>query len=316
MNQLLIFFAISLCQSGTDIFEEFLADAPKSWSQVSMLPSNYVIACDSSIISVGDNYPQGNSSRILFKRKGDQRVAEINSDQGNRVFGINNEYAFWLEPKGKIDLVPKYVGDDEEGKKQLTAKLNTLVGNPEHVDLLFTPNAYLPSIPWENPEKVKFVSGKINILEGVELASLKFNFDFDDSITGINGRPLLGLKEATLVFDRKTWLPREITYITGFGDIAFETDRQITRDSTGVVQKTTEKTRMIKGDNKFPGQESSVDVQYQSLSKSPRSSEFRLPHYGFPEFKKPAANWYWRIGLILVVCLIFIYLYRALKQKK
>lgn len=285
-----------LAVTKNDIFSVFVNLAKSKWSEQNSSSGSYRFKCkvERKFIGVLD---QGESLEIDAKRLGKQQLVQMLSgslDHKSRVLGINLDYTFELESRTSETWIPLAVYGDPKDTSVSNVVKSCLI-QPDYVHLVLAPdNLLLTEIPWGNPNKVKLIGTKeIENANQFSIAELEFEFNFGDEVNNLSGRSARAYRTARIGFETEQWKPV-------YSVIGFESDRQKIECDTKIEYGSDGRISSRRDHLRFLGTEieSIITMNDFEWLSVPTSSEFRLPHFGLPEIKKPEAVW---LNVVLIV---------------
>ncbi len=290
-----------------DIYKAFLDRSAATWEKAAKTHQNYTVKIrwTTRIDGQADSVTEGN---MLFKRRGDLAVYERWDDRGVPVMaiGINKEYSFIISRRGDGPWSVGTAGDEEKILKRVYAEFNGMKANPDRDPLLVAGNFYLPAIPWDT-SKVTCLNS-----ESVDDTHVKLHFAFDIEETPVLKNAHL-LRKSEVTFLKDSWLP--VSSRTDYRinqDFAYDMYLDTERDDQGRVQRMTQKLVVRGGDNMV----AFTEIEYLEWMPVADSSEFRLPHYGLPEYKaapRSIARWIVVAG-VAVLILVGLYFRKSWSQ--
>ena len=295
-----------------EIYQDFLNHAKVKWAKQLNSIGSYSVVCNVERKNEGLPTDKGGSARVQAKRLGRQFLVESfdESSQKGKTAAINSEYHFQLEKTNSQQWhVAEVDGNEGDKLNEINRTISNSVFQSDFMHLMICRAMRLTEIPWENSDAVKLVTAKAIEDHGDHrIVELTFDFNFDDSVKNILGRSDRGFKSGTFVFETLNWkmLSSIIDYDSGREKIKFFHNNNF--DSEGRLSSRIDRLDFIGIDLI-----SVVTIDQFEWLPIPKASEFRLPHYGLPEFKAKSTSWWWSI-LFLAVALAAVAYYAKTKK--
>ena len=298
---------ISITQQGQeDVFSSFLDTAQANWIDQENKFNTYSFNCN--LERKFEGVPsQGESTQIQAKRLIAQRLVQLLTEgQPSKVWAMNSDYFFKLESTKSGRWIPSEVTSDPK-ESSVEESLSLCLIQPDLPHLALAPfNLCLKDIPWDDPDKVQFIKAtEIEPLDNRKIVEMEFIFNFDSSINNLTVDIAKAYKKATIRFDTERWNPI-------YSQIVFDSGQQKIHCTSNIEYSLDRRITTRTDHLKFLGTEieSLITMNNFEWLPSPGSSEFRLPHYGIPEFSRGKTPWVKIILLVATILTALVFLFK------
>ncbi len=306
---------------GEAAYQRFLKEAEQCWIQRLNTKRSYSYSFDLARRNEGVKDPGGNAI-VKLKRLSGTRLFEslsTSTPSNSRVFATNNDYSFGLRSTDGRSWFIDTIGSKwelekplpfEDGGESIRQEYTNTIFHPDYEHYTIASTIPIDRIPWTDTSLVRLVSARMIDPTSNEIAEFSFDFHFDDShsFPGVRWKPI-EFRKLTIRFKTQNWEPlySDLTQASGAYDEPV-TIRFIQTANLGTDGRLESLKRELVFTGPTTNVTSTIDFTHFQRFGKPSTNEFRLPHYGLPDYKS-SSRWsnLW-IGLGLMLFFISCYL--------